>query len=106
MADSNKNDTANPELIFRLDRMSDFMIDMKDDISDIKVTMAKNTESLDHHIRRTGIAEERLDSYYKEKEYLEKKVDSHINMVKGAFWITGILATILFALLERGYIKF
>ena len=37
---------------------------IKDDLTEIKIWLAKNTDSLDYHIRRTNILEEKVEVAY------------------------------------------
>lgn len=35
-----------------------------DDVTEVRVTLAKNTESLEHHVRRTDLLEKRVDGLW------------------------------------------
>jgi hypothetical protein len=56
---------------------------LQEDITEIKVTMARNTESLEHHMRRTDALESIVDI-----------LRSNYNNVQGVFKLLGILGII------------
>lgn len=65
--------------------------DIKDDLTEIKVWLARNTESLEYHIKRTNILEQRMDH-----------VDSHVTMMQtiakvavAAAGVIGVIYSIL-----------
>jgi DNA repair ATPase RecN len=47
-------------VVDRLEDVKDSVDKMQNDIADIKLSVARNTDSLDHHIRRTDLNEQRL----------------------------------------------
>lgn len=65
----------------RLDKISDTLVE-------IKVVLAKNTESLSHHIERTAILESEV-----------KRLHSDVTKLRGFFsisgWVIAIAATLL-----------
>lgn len=73
---------------------------MVEDISEIKITMAQNTASLETHIRRTEIAEEQISTI---KDDI-KPIKSHVAFVKGAIWSLGIVGAVILGLHELGII--
>lgn len=64
-------------------RVEDKIDKIVEDISEIKVTMARNTGSLETHIRRTELLEGRLEP-----------VEKQSNMILGAAKLIGIIAAI------------
>lgn len=64
----------------KLDRISE-------DITEIKVIMERNTSSLEYHIKRTDIAEEKHD-------LLKTEVDYVMDHVKKVNWIFKIVAIV------------
>ena len=64
---------------------------MHDDIVEIKVTMARNTASLEHHVERTAIAEENISIIRKEME----PIKAHVNKVEGGIAISSLVAKVL-----------
>lgn len=64
-------------------RIEDKIDKISDDISEVKVTLARNTVSLEEHVKRTNILEARVEPMRKD-----------IDMVKGAIALIGLLATI------------
>lgn len=73
-----------------LEEIRDNQKEMSKDLTDIKVTVAKqevhlaeNKEDIRQHIKRTNILEDRME-----------KVNHHISMVDGVFKFLGVLATI------------
>jgi hypothetical protein len=96
----------------KIDKIVDIIDIVKDDLVEIKVTMAKNTASLDTHIRRTDLAEENIKFTREEIGYLKsqmveefKPVKSHIAFVKGAMWAMGIAGAVVLGLNELGVFK-
>ena len=74
-----------------LERIYDKQEQMADDISEIKVVLARQEENIKLHIYRTEIAEKNL-------ELLKngfKTVNSHVKMVQGAFKALGILSLLV-----------
>lgn len=71
------------------------------DINDIKITMIANTASLDVHIRRTDLAEMRIDMVDEKIKPLEK----HIAFATGATWAIGICGALLAALAQLGILQ-
>jgi nucleoid-associated protein YgaU len=45
--------------------------DLQSDMTDVKVTLAKNTESLEHHVKRTDTLQDIVEPVY--KDFLERK---------------------------------
>lgn len=82
------------ELMDKLDKM-------QEDISDIKTTMAVNTSSLETHIKRTDLAEKRME----DQEDRIKPLEKHMAFMKGAIWAIGITGTILYALQQMGILS-
>lgn len=67
-----------------LKEIRDDVKEIRNDIGDIKITMARNTDSLEYHIRRTDILESKVT-----------EVDKHIIVVQGIMRIGTILATLI-----------
>lgn len=57
---------------------------LDENISSIDKTLARNTVSLEEHIKRTNLLEKKLEP-----------VEAHVNKVNGAFILIGILSTVL-----------
>ena len=83
------------DLSSKLDRIAD-------DITDIKVTAAKQEENLKEHMRRTAAAEEAILLARKEASLkaaaLEselKPVKDHVTMVNGVLKFIGLIAVLL-----------
>lgn len=64
-------------------RVEDKIDKVLEDISEVKITMARNTASLEVHIKRSDLLEEKLIP-----------IEKHVNMVRGAMALVGFLATI------------
>lgn len=45
--------------------------DVKDHIAEIKVTMARNTESLEHHVKRTDTLQDMVEPVF--RDFIERK---------------------------------
>ena len=57
MTDSNDAQKEHYDLIMKV---ADRLNEVREDVSTIKVTLERNTASLEHHVRRTDIAEANL----------------------------------------------
>jgi len=55
------------------DKMLEIILDIQKDVKEIDRTMSRNTASLEIHIRRTELLEEKMEH-----------VERHVNMVQGA----------------------
>ena len=82
-------------------RLEDKLDKIVDDISEIMQTMAANTSSLEEHIRRTDIAESRINDVELELTPLK----AHVAFVKGAAWSMGILGATLLGLSQMGILQ-
>ena len=70
-----------------------------EDISEIKVTLAKQAEQLEHHIYRTDLAEDHIKALETKLSPIEK----HVTQVSGVlkfFGLVGVLAGIVKAIIE------
>lgn len=64
-------------------RLEEKIDKISDKISSIDVTLAKNTVSLEEHIKRTNILEQKLGP-----------VEKHVNMVDGALKLIAVAAMV------------
>lgn len=78
---------------------------IQEDIVEIKETLARNTTSLELHMQRTQIAEDRIEFLHQQDSDLKEKISSHINQVKGAAIAISAIATLLFALWQMGILE-
>lgn len=46
-------------------RLLDGLQDLQSDMTDIKITMARNTESLEHHVKRTDTLQDMVEPLYR-----------------------------------------
>lgn len=83
-----------------LERMDEKIEDVRSDISEIKVVQGKQASDLEHHIFRTGIAEQRIEMLQVQLDPLSK---FHMK-VEGAFKLIGIVATGLGLIVGAGKI--
>lgn len=67
----------------RLERIENKLDKVVDEISEIKETTAKQQVSLDYHIKRTDLLEEKLEP-----------VEAHVQLVSSLFKIIGGIAVI------------
>ena len=67
----------------RLERVENKIDVVVAHISDIKATLAVNTESLAYHIKRTDLLEKKLEP-----------VEVHVQRVSGVFKFIGLLASV------------
>jgi iron uptake system EfeUOB component EfeO/EfeM len=70
-----------------------------DDITEIKVTLAKQAEQLEHHIYRTDLAEDHIKALEDKISPIEKHV-SQVSGILKFFGFVGILAGIAKACFE------
>lgn len=67
---------------------------MHDDIVEIKVILSANTATVEHHVKRSDIAEENINMIRKEME----PIKVHVNKVEGglamAYFVSKIIAGI------------
>jgi len=73
------------------ERIYEVLDKISEDISDLKVTAAKQEENIKEHIRRTEIAEENLDLIRKEIEPLKE----HVIVINGFLKIVGAISVIV-----------
>ena len=73
------------------ERIYEVLDKISEDISDLKVTAAKQEENIKEHIRRTEIAEENLDLIRKEIEPLKE----HVIVINGFLKIIGAISVIV-----------
>lgn len=64
-------------------RIEDKIDKISDRLNSIDVTLAKNTVSLEEHIKRTNLLEEEV-----------KPIKKHVDMIEGALKLIGVLAMI------------
>lgn len=76
-----------------------------EDVNEIKVILARNTSSLELHIKRTDLAEQNLEQLRQEVSDDLKPIKEHINMVKGAMWLLGVLGAALLGLQQLGILN-
>ena len=79
---------------------------IQEDITDIKITLAANTSSLQEHMRRTAIAEDRIELIQSEMNTQLTPIKSHVTMVNTALKVLAALGAILLGLHQLGLIKF
>lgn len=82
---------------------------INDDTTELKVIMARNTNSLEDHMRRTTANEEfiqivRAEAERNKVEIIQdiEPIKSHVAFMKGAAWSLGIAGSIIFALEKMG----
>ena len=73
------------------ERIYEVLDKISDDLSELKVTVAKQEENIKEHIRRTEIAEENLDLIRTEMQPLKE----HVIAINGVLKIIGILSVIM-----------
>lgn len=69
-----------------------------DKVMDVQIqqagTLGRLTSSVEEHVKRSNIAEQRQNEIESRQEKFEKKIDKHISMVQGAGMLLGFLATL------------
>jgi hypothetical protein len=80
----------------KLSRVEDKLDKLDDRLDQMTITMVKNTELLDYHIKRTDA----LEDYVKEEvvkrdlEPIKKHVDSVRVLIKAISWVTGAVIAV------------
>jgi hypothetical protein len=87
----------------RLKRIEDKLERLDENVSDISIIMARNTASLELHMKRSDA----LEDYVKKVEVEDlTPIKKHVNEVtwaiKGIFWATGVIGAILVTLKQLG----
>lgn len=73
------------------ERIYEVLDKIGEDISELKITAAKQEENLKEHIRRTDIAEENLELIRKEIQPLKE----HVIVINGVLKIIGAISIII-----------
>ena len=73
------------------ERIYEVLDKISEDISDLKVTTAKQEENIKEHIRRTEIAEENLEMIRDEIQPLKE----HVIAINGVLKVIGIISVII-----------
>lgn len=73
------------------ERLYELLDKISEDISDLKVTSAKQEENIKEHIRRTELAEENIQMIRSEIQPLKE----HVIAINGVLKIIGIISVII-----------
>jgi len=73
------------------DRIYEMLDKISEDISDLKVTSAKQEENIKEHIRRTELAEENIQMIRDEIQPLKE----HVIAINGILKVIGIISIII-----------
>lgn len=84
-----------------LDRIEAKMDKMQDNMGEMKEILARNTSDIEHHIKRTDLAEQNLELL---REDL-KPIKNHVSFVKGVMWALGIVGAFVMALHQLGILQ-
>jgi hypothetical protein len=89
------------------ERIYEVLDKISEDISELKITTAKQEENLKEHIRRTELAEENLQMLRQEIEPLKQ----HVIAINGVLKIIGLISVIIgsgagFLQIAQGVIDF
>lgn len=77
------------------DRIYEVLGKISEDVSELKVTSAKQEENIKEHMRRTELAEENLSLLRKEMEPLKLHVVSINAMLKGIGLVSVVVGSIV-----------
>lgn len=74
------------------DKMLEIILEIQKDVKEIDKTLARNTDSLDIHIKRTNILEKKME-----------RVDVHVNKVEAVikFILSGSVLVALYEFLSK-----
>jgi hypothetical protein len=85
---------------------------IQEDVLDIKLTLERNTLSLEEHIRRTTAAEKRIEMLTEQDLKLEEEVNKklapisdHVKMVNWTFKLLATAGAVLLVLDQLGILK-
>lgn len=78
-------------IINKVDKLDNKIDNIADDIVHIKVTSAKQQESLNYHIKRSDLNEENIEILREEVKPIKK----HVDQVSGILKFLGVFSTIL-----------
>lgn len=89
------------------ERIYEVLDKISEDISELKITTAKQEENLKEHIRRTELAEENLQMIRQEIEPLKQ----HVIAINGVLKIIGLISVVIgsgagFLQIAQGVIDF
>lgn len=89
------------------ERIYEVLDKISEDISELKITTAKQEENLKEHIRRTELAEENLQMLRQEIEPLKQ----HVIAINGVLKIIGLISVVIgsgagFLQIAQGFIDF
>jgi hypothetical protein len=73
------------------ERLYELLDKIGEDISELKITAAKQEENIKEHIRRTELAEENLEIIRKEIQPLKE----HVIAINGVLKIIGVISIII-----------
>lgn len=79
------------DVLSKLEKIDEKLEKMDDKLGSIDVTLASQAVDLKHHIRRTDIAEDRMEHIEAQLEPIKK----HVAMVHGAFKFIGVAVSAL-----------
>lgn len=78
-------------------RLEEKLDKVQEDVNEIKVILARNTASLEEHMKRTAIAEERIELVQEQMTEQIEPIRKHVIMVNTAMkLVAGAGALILF----------
>lgn len=97
-------------ILNKLDKMQENIEGLQSDMSEVKVTMARNTMSLEYHIERTDQNEEIIELLRKEIQLREQQIldqirpiKTHVDRVKWSLRIIGGIFGAAVILKELGF---
>ena len=78
---------------------------IQEDVTDIKIVMTRNTSSLEEHMKRTSIAEQRIELLQEKLSTEIAPIKSHVAMVNTTIKVIAGIGALLIFLNELGIIK-
>lgn len=78
-----------------VDKLHSKVDEVNDKLSDINVTLNRNTDSLELHMKRSDNLEVMLKHQELSFEAQIEPIKKHVNMVKGALKFIGLVSTLL-----------
>ena len=78
---------------------------VQEDVNEIKLILARNTASLEEHMKRTAIAEERIEIVQEQLSTQIEPIKRHVIMVNTGMKVLAALGAILLFLNELGILS-
>jgi phosphoglucomutase len=89
----------------KLDKILEDITGLKVDMAETKVTLDRNTDSLEIHMKRSDAIEAKLEQDYQKLVEEIDPIKKHVQLIKNIFWFVGALGATLLGLKELGLLS-